>query len=111
MKELKENINRIKQLMIILENNDNVDYEKYLDEEIELDEEGEAASSDSSSSSEGGTTSTIIPWESGVVRGPSNPIKSAKREDKVARSKGNPLGATKWASNRTMGPTGKNYKV
>lgn len=111
MKKLNENIYRIKQLMTIIENSKDINYEEDLDEEIELDEEGEESSADSSSSSSTNTTSSITPWESGVGRGPGNPITSAKREDKVTRSKGNPIGPTKWASNRTMGPTGKNYKI
>lgn len=94
---LKEDIFRIKSLMEIKD-------ELELDES-EVNEEGEESTDTSSD-----TGSSITPWESGVARGPANPITSAKREDKVTRGKGNPIGATKWSSGRTMGPTGKNYK-
>lgn len=102
---LKENIFRIKSLMEIRD-------ELELDES-EVNEEGEESTdttTDTSSDTSSDTGSALTPWESGVVRGPGNPITSAKREDKVTRGKGNPLGATKWASGRTYGPTGKNYK-
>lgn len=105
-KKLTENISRIKSLMEIKD-------EVELDES-DLNEEGEETtdtSSDTSTDTSSDTGSSITPWESGVTRGPGNPVTSAKREDKTTRGKGNPIGATKWASGRTMGPTGKNYKV
>jgi hypothetical protein len=98
MSILLENIKRIKSLMEI-----EVD-------ESEMNEEGEE-STDTTTDTSSDTGSAITPWESGVARGPGNPITSAKREDKTTRGKANPIGATKWASGRTMGPTGKNYKV
>ena len=98
---LFENINRIKSLMEIID-------EIELDES-EVNEEGEE-STDTTTDTGSDTGASITPWESGVGRGPGNPITSAKREDKVTRSKGNPLGVTKWSSGRTYGPTGKNYK-
>lgn len=102
MSFLLENIKRIKSLMEIEE-----DLEL---DESEVNEEGEGAT-DTTTDTKSDTGSSITPWESGVTRGPGNPITSAKREDKTTRSKGNPIGPTKWASGRTMGPTGKNYKV
>jgi hypothetical protein len=102
MSILLENIKRIKSLMEIKD-------EVELDE-TELSEEGEE-STDTTTDTTTDTGSSITPWESGVARGPGNPITSAKREDKTTRGKGNPIGPTKWASGRTMGPTGKNYKV
>ena len=102
---LNENIKRIKSLMEIID-------EIELDES-EVNEEGEESTdtaTDTTTDTSSDTGSSLTPWESGVGRGPGNPITSAKREDKVTRSKGNPLGATKWASGRTYGPTGKNYK-
>jgi hypothetical protein len=101
-KKLTENISRIKSLM-------EIKYEVELDES-DLNEEGEETT-DTSSDTSSDTGSSITPWESGVTRGPGNPVTSAKREDKTTRGKGNPIGTTKWASGRTMGPTGKNYKV
>ena len=98
---LKEDIFRIKSLMEIKD-------ELELDES-EVNEEGEE-STDTSSDTSSDTGASVTPWESGVARGPANPITSAKREDKVTRGKGNPIGVTKWSSGRTMGPTGKNYK-
>lgn len=82
-------------------------------DESEVNEEGEEGAdtaTDTSSDTSSDTGSSLTPWESGVGRGPGNPITSAKREDKVTRGKGNPIGATKWSSGRTYGPTGKNYK-
>jgi hypothetical protein len=101
MKKINEDIRRIKSLMEI-EGNVEID-------ESEVNEEGEE-STDTTTDTSSETGSSLTPWESGVARGPGNPITSAKREDKVTRSKGNPVGATKWSSGRTMGPTGKNYK-
>lgn len=131
MSLLEENIRRIKQLMIL---EDQLDTDINLaktgsDQDIkqkgpstddgdndavdgmgesELDEEEETT--DTTTDTKSDTGASITPWESGVERGPGNPITSAKREDKTQRGKGNPVGATKWSSGRTMGPTGKNYK-
>jgi hypothetical protein len=102
MSLLLENISRIKSLMEI---KDDVELD-----ESDLNEEGEEAT-DTTTDTTTDTGSSITPWESGVTRGPGNPITNAKREDKTTRGKGNPIGPTKWASGRTMGPTGKNYKV
>ena len=98
---LKEDIFRIKFLMEIKD-------ELELDES-EVNEEGEETT-DTTTDTSSDTGASVTPWESGVARGPANPITSAKREDKVTRGKGNPIGVTKWSSGRTMGPTGKNYK-
>ena len=102
MKKINEDIRRIKSLM-------EIEDEIELDEN-ELSEEGEETT-DTTTDTKSDTGSSITPWESGAARGPGNPITSAKREDKTTRGKGNPIGPTKWASGRTMGPTGKNYKV
>lgn len=102
MKKINEDIRRIKSLMEIKD-------EIELDE-TEISEEGEETT-DTATDTSSDTGSSITPWESGAARGPGNPITSAKREDKTTRGKGNPIGPTKWASGRTMGPTGKNYKV
>ena len=102
---LFENINRIKSLMEII---DEIELG-----ESEVNEEGEESAdttTDTTTDTGSDTGASITPWESGVGRGPGNPITSAKREDKVGRGKGNPLGVTKWSSGRTYGPTGKNYK-
>ena len=106
MKKINEDIRRMRFLMEIVD-------EIELDES-EVNEEGEESTdttTDTSSDTSSDTGSSLTPWKSGVARGPGNPITSAKREDKVTRGKGNPVGTTKWASGRTMGPTGKNYKV
>jgi hypothetical protein len=107
---LTENIRRIKSLMEI---KDDIELG-----ESEVNEDGEETAdtttdttTDTTSDTSSDTGSSITPWECGVARGPGNPITSAKREDKTTRGKGNPIGTTKWASGRTMGPTGKNYKV
>lgn len=132
MSLLDENIRRIKQLMIL---EDQLDTDINLaktgsDQDIkqkgpstddgdndavdgmgesELDEEEETT--DTTTDTKSDTGASITPWESGVQRGPGNPITSAKREDKTQRGKGNPVGNTKWSSGRSMGPTGKNYKI
>ena len=102
MKKINEDIRRSKSLMEIKD-------EIELDES-EVNEEGEETT-DTTTDTKSDTGTSITPWESGAARGPGNPITSAKREDKTTRGKGNPIGPTKWASGRTMGPTGKNYKV
>ena len=102
---LNENIKRIKSLMEII---DDIELD-----ESEVNEEGEESTdtaTDTTTDTSSDTGSSMTPWESGVGRGPGNPITSAPREDKVTRGKGNPKGTTKWASGRTYGPTGKNYK-
>ena len=117
MNILKENIKRIMFLMEVKDSveiddidldDDEVNEEMELDEE-EVNEEGDAPTDTSSSAA----ASSITPWGTGAGRGPGNPITSAKREDKTGRGKGNMLGKAgeKWASGRTMGPTGNNYKV
>ena len=108
---LKDNIKRI---MFLMEVKDSVEIDdtelddEEVNEETELDEEEVNEEDDAPAD----TGSSITPWDSGAGRGPGNPITSAKREDKTGRGKGNMLGKAgeKWASGRTMGPTGKNYK-
>ena len=103
---LKDNIKRI---MFLMEVKDSVEItDEEVNEETELDEEEVNEEGDAPAD----TGSSITPWESGVKRDNGNPITSAKREDKTGRSKGNMLGkpGEKWASGRTMGPTGNNYK-
>jgi len=97
---LKDNIKRI---MFLMEVKDSVEIDDTELDDEEVNEEDDAPAD---------TGSSITPWDSGVGRGPGNPITSAKREDKTGRGKGNMLGKAgeKWASGRTMGPTGKNYK-
>ena len=132
MKNLQENILRISGLMYLKEDDstdvqinraetgsdqqikqtgptDNDNAVDGMDEEIVEQEDGDD-STDTTTDTSSDTGASITPWESGVQRGPGNPITSAKKEDKVTRGKGNQLGATKWTSDRTYGPTGKNYK-
>jgi len=111
-KKFLDNIKRIKFLMEVKNSVEIDDIElddEEVNEEIELDEEEVNEEGDAPTDTGG----SITPWGSGVGRGPSNPITSAKREDKTGRGKGNMLGKAgeKWASGRTMGPTGNNYKV
>ena len=80
-----------------------------MDEEI-VEQEDTPETTDTTTDTSSDTGSSMTPWDTGAVSGPGNPITSAKREDKTTRGKGNPIGPTKWASGRTMGPTGKNYK-
>lgn len=58
------------------------------EEEIEMKEEGEAAASGSGPSA---GYPTVTKWETGLTRGPGNPIGNAKRQDKTTRGKGNTL--------------------
>jgi len=106
MTTLKENIDRILNLMLLEKKT--IDIEEI--DENELSEEEAAAAS----SSGGGTSSSypsIEKWETGLTRGPANTL-GGKREDKTKRSKGNMLGKPGeiWSSGRTFGKTGK-YKT
>jgi len=115
MNELNENINRIKNLMKLSENEDGVEdfFRQYftgqkgphdendmapdgmdddsdLDEEVidgEISEEGEAAASTG-----GAGYPTVTKWESGVARSKGNPIDFKKKwESGLTRGKGNTL--------------------
>jgi hypothetical protein len=115
-KKFLDNIKRIKFLMEVKNSVEIDDIElddEEVNEEIELGEEEVNEEDDAPTDTSSDTGASITPWDSGVGRGPGNPITSAKREDKTGRGKGNMLGkgGEKWASGRTMGPTGNNYKV
>ncbi len=101
MTTLKEDINRILNLMLLEKKT--IDIEEI--EENELSEEEEAAASGGGASS---GYPSIEKWETGVTRGPGNTL-GGKREDKTKRGKGNMLGKAgeKWSSGRTFGKTGK----
>ena len=60
-----------------------------VDLEGEMTEEGEEGSAPSSGG--GSTYPTVTKWETGLTRGPANPIGNAKRQDKVVRGKANTL--------------------
>lgn len=104
MTTLKENIDRILNLMLLEKKT--IDIEEV--EENELSEDEDAASSGGGASS---SYPSIEKWETGLTRGPANTL-GGKREDKTKRSKGNMLGkiGEKWSSGRTFGKTGK-YKT
>jgi hypothetical protein len=103
MTTLKEDINRILNLMLLEKKT--IDIEEIEENELSEDE-------DASASSSGGGASSGYPsiekWETGVTRGPGNTL-GGKREDKTKRGKGNMLGKAgeKWSSGRTFGKTGK----
>jgi hypothetical protein len=103
MTTLKENIDRILNLMLLEKKT--IDIEEVEENELSEDE-------DASASSSGGGASSGYPsiekWETGVTRGPGNTL-GGKREDKTKRGKGNMLGKAgeKWSSGRTFGKTGK----
>ena len=114
MKNIQENIIRIRNLMFLNEDDQQIKQTGPTDNDGDNDavdgmDEGELDEQEEKTTT---TTSSITPWESGAKRDNGNPITSAKREDKTGRGKGNMLGKAgeKWASGRTMGPTGKNYK-
>ena len=109
-KKFLDNIKRIKFLMEVKDAAE-IDETELDEEEVNEEEDNEEGDAPTDTSSD--TGASITPWDSGVGRGPGNPITSAKREDKTGRGKGNMLGKAgeKWASGRTMGPTGNNYKV
>jgi hypothetical protein len=101
MTTLKEDINRILNLMLL--------EKKTID--IEEIEENELSEDEAEAASGGGASSgypSIEKWETGVTRGPGNTL-GGKREDKTKRGKGNMLGKAgeKWSSGRTFGKTGK----
>ena len=104
MTTLKEDINRILNLMLLEKKT--IDIEEI--EENELSEEEAAAASGGGASS---GYPSIEKWEKGVTRGPGNTL-GGKREDKTKRGKGNMLGKAgeKWSSGRNFGKTGK-YKT
>jgi len=106
MTTLKENINRILNLMLLEKKTINIEE---IDEN-ELSEEEDAAASSSGGGASSGYPS-IEKWETGLTRGPANTL-GGKREDKTKRGKGNMLGKVgeKWSSGRTFGKTGK-YKT
>lgn len=56
-----------------------------------------------SGGSSGGFGKQTKVWDSGVQRGPANPIGNAARADKVTRGKANPVGNTVWSSGITKG--------
>ena len=101
MTTLKEDINRILNLMLLEKKT--IDIEEI--EENELSEEEAAAASGGGASS---GYPSIEKWETGVTRGPGNTL-GGKREDKTKRGKGNMLGKAgeKWSSGRNFGKTGK----
>lgn len=57
----------------------------------EMTEEGEETNTTSSGAGASQGYPTVGVWDSGKVRGPANPITSAKREDKVTRGPANKL--------------------
>jgi len=82
MTNLDSNISRIKNIMFFLEKkNEELDID-----ETEISEEGESTSTKTSTG-----YPTVTKWESGVTRGPANPIGNAKRQDKINRGKANTL--------------------
>jgi hypothetical protein len=121
LNRLEENIKRIKGLMLIFESEredvSNInkgeddqdpvqvqgpdgmddDSDNELEESLdgELSEEGEGETTDTKSAGAGASDGypTLNIWTTNL-----------------ARSKGNPIGVTKWKSGRTFGPTGNNYK-
>lgn len=124
---VKENIRRIKSLMLLED-----DFERDLNfyktgsdqdtkqdgptdddnavdgmDESELSEDEDAGGE---SSGGGAAYPSLTLWSSGVGRGPANPDTSKPREDKVTRGKGNKLKPEPWKSERKFGPTGNNYK-
>lgn len=115
MEKLNEDINRIKFLMNLYEEKDDIDdYFKQdytgqlgphdeddmapdgMDDdsdlpEEEMKEEEGAAGGGGSTGGGGAGYPTVTKWETGLTRGPSNPVTSAKRQDKVTRGKANTL--------------------
>ena len=90
-KTLTEDIKRIKNIMF---QDENPDTEEVVDEDEtyeEMTEEGEETSTSSADAGASQGYPTVGKWESGKVRGPANPITSAKREDKVGRGPANKL--------------------
>lgn len=87
-KTITEDIKRIKELMFQEEDleikEDDVEYE-------EMTEEGEDATSGESGGGASQGYPSVGVWQSGLTRGPGNPITNAKREDKVSRGKANQL--------------------
>lgn len=87
MGKIEENIERILELMETKSSKKKVK-KKSDEEEIEMKEEGEAAAGGSGPSA---GYPTVTKWETGLTRGPGNPIGNEKRQDKVNRGKANRL--------------------
>lgn len=90
-KTLTEDIKRIKNIMF---QDEDPDTEEGIDEDEtyeEMTEEGEETTTASADAGASQGYPTVGKWESGKVRGPANPITSAKREDKVTRGPANKL--------------------
>ena len=105
MTTLKEDINRILNLMLLEKKT--IDIEEV--EENELSEDEDAAASGSG----GGTSSgypSIEKWESGRTLGPTYKGPNAKWESGTKKGPGNKTATEKWSSGRTFGKTGK-YKT
>lgn len=83
MSNLEENIKKIKRLIKYMDIDQNENLES------EISEEGEAAASSGGGASKG--YPTVTKWETGLTRGPGNPIGNAKRADKTNRGKANRL--------------------
>ncbi|MEY4572012.1 MAG: hypothetical protein RLZ10_1230 [Bacteroidota bacterium] len=87
MSKLENDIKKINKLIFYLESKN----KKYFDEE-ELDEEDLSEEGESTGGAAASTGyPTVTKWESGVTRGPANPIGNEKRQDKVNRGKANRL--------------------
>lgn len=118
LNKLNENINRIKSLMNINESEekDFMNVNKGEDDEdpvqvqgpdgMDDDSDKELGESEISEEGEGETTDTKSA-DAGASQGyPSLNLWTTG----AGRSKGNPIGITKWKSGRKFGPTGNNYK-
>ena len=91
-KTLTEDIKRIKNIMFQdkdPETEEGIDEDETYEEMTEEGEETTATTSADAGASQGYPTVGV--WDSGKVRGPANPITSAKREDKVTRGPANKL--------------------
>lgn len=88
MGKIEENIERILELMETKSSKKKIK-KKSEEEEIEMKEEGESAPASGSGPSAG--YPTVTKWDTGLTRGPGNPIGNEKRPDKVNRGKANRL--------------------
>jgi hypothetical protein len=86
MDKIQENIERILELMERKSSKKKIK-KKSDEEEIEMKEEGEAAGGSGPSSG----YPTVTKWETGLTRGPGNPVGNAIRQDKTNRGKANRL--------------------
>jgi hypothetical protein len=98
---LNEELNRIKTLMGIEEQEDGV--ESTPEPVASVPSSGGGGSVGGGETGGGQGYPTVTKWDSGVKRGKANPVGNTKWDLGLTRGKANQLGVTKWESGVTRG--------